>query len=231
MDKHKVDYSVYLVTDSTKAVLGARNAARGVVAVVADAVRGGGGDGGVGGAATVGIVQLRDKTADTATLVAEAALGGGDVGGQALDEVRVAPLEAHVHEHLGQGGHGVGGEVAERTARAGHDVERELGGSSRLPAGGRGQLEQLSLDHGTNRRYGHGPERPGSRRGHAYRQRTDARIGREPGDHEHPLTGGIPDQVRVGRGHGLQGLPTLTSLDGAGIGESPLKPLKGLIVS
>lgn len=72
MDKHKVDYSVYLVTDSTKAVLGARNAARGVVAVVADAVRGGGGDGGVGGAATVGIVQLRDKTADTATLVAEA---------------------------------------------------------------------------------------------------------------------------------------------------------------
>lgn len=49
-----VDYSLYLVTDSTPAILGDKD----LVAVVAAAVKGG-----------VTIVQLRDKTSDTAELV------------------------------------------------------------------------------------------------------------------------------------------------------------------
>lgn len=56
MPKPDVDYSLYLVTDSTLAILGA---GRDLAAVVEAAVRGG-----------VTCVQLRDKTADTGELVA-----------------------------------------------------------------------------------------------------------------------------------------------------------------
>ncbi|OLN94045.1 putative thiamine biosynthetic bifunctional enzyme [Colletotrichum chlorophyti] len=58
-DKHKVDYSLYLVTDSTPAILGSRDLA----AIVADAVRGG-----------VSVVQYRDKKSDTGELVKTARL-------------------------------------------------------------------------------------------------------------------------------------------------------------
>lgn len=54
MDRKNVDYSLYLVTDSTPAILGDRN----LVDVVDAAVRGG-----------VTIVQYRDKYSDTAALV------------------------------------------------------------------------------------------------------------------------------------------------------------------
>ena len=49
-----IDYSVYLVTDSTPAILGTKDLGH----VVEAAVRGG-----------VGIVQLRDKTSDTGRMV------------------------------------------------------------------------------------------------------------------------------------------------------------------
>lgn len=52
-----MDYSLYLVTDSTPAILGQKN----LVEVVEAAVRGG-----------VTIVQYRDKTSDTAELVSTA---------------------------------------------------------------------------------------------------------------------------------------------------------------
>lgn len=54
---HQVDYSLYLVTDSTPAILGDKNLAD----VVERALRGG-----------VGIVQYRDKTSDTGVLVKRA---------------------------------------------------------------------------------------------------------------------------------------------------------------
>ena len=54
MGKPVVDYSLYLVTDSTPAILGSRN----LVAVVEAAVKGG-----------VTLVQYRDKTSDTRVLV------------------------------------------------------------------------------------------------------------------------------------------------------------------
>lgn len=57
MEKQAVDYSLYLVTDSTAAILGDRR----LDEVVEAALRGG-----------VGVVQLRDKTSDTAALVATA---------------------------------------------------------------------------------------------------------------------------------------------------------------
>ncbi|KAK1721622.1 Hydroxyethylthiazole kinase family-domain-containing protein [Colletotrichum lupini] len=57
MPKPTVDYSLYLVTDSTPAILGGRD----LSSVVAAAVRGG-----------VTIVQYRDKTSDTGELVANA---------------------------------------------------------------------------------------------------------------------------------------------------------------
>ncbi|TFB06094.1 putative thiamine biosynthetic bifunctional enzyme [Trichoderma ghanense] len=57
MDKTKVDYSVYLVTDSTPAILGTRD----LTSVVEAAVRGG-----------VSIVQYRDKHSDRDTAVATA---------------------------------------------------------------------------------------------------------------------------------------------------------------
>ncbi|KAK1713776.1 hydroxyethylthiazole kinase [Colletotrichum acutatum] len=57
MPKPTVDYSLYLVTDSTPAILGDRD----LSSVVAAAVRGG-----------VTIVQYRDKTSDTGELVANA---------------------------------------------------------------------------------------------------------------------------------------------------------------
>ncbi|KAL6895943.1 Hydroxyethylthiazole kinase family domain-containing protein [Trichoderma longibrachiatum] len=57
MDKSKVDYSVYLVTDSTPAILGTKDLA----AVVEAAVRGG-----------ASIVQYRDKHSDRETAVATA---------------------------------------------------------------------------------------------------------------------------------------------------------------
>ena len=52
-----VDYSLYLVTDSTSAILGDRD----IVAVVEAALEGG-----------VTLVQYRDKTSDTAVLVSTA---------------------------------------------------------------------------------------------------------------------------------------------------------------
>jgi thiamine-phosphate diphosphorylase/hydroxyethylthiazole kinase len=61
MRKEDVDYSLYLVTDSTAAVLGPAAAARDLCDVVEAALRGG---------ATV--VQYRDKTAATGALVATA---------------------------------------------------------------------------------------------------------------------------------------------------------------
>jgi thiamine-phosphate diphosphorylase/hydroxyethylthiazole kinase len=57
MDARKVDYALYLVTDSTPAILGSRN----LVDVVRAAVKGG-----------VSIVQYRDKTRDTADLISTA---------------------------------------------------------------------------------------------------------------------------------------------------------------
>lgn len=51
---HQVDYSLYLVTDSTPAILGDKD----ICDVVERALRGG-----------VGIVQYRDKTSDTGVLV------------------------------------------------------------------------------------------------------------------------------------------------------------------
>ncbi|KAH9866694.1 hypothetical protein J1614_008387 [Plenodomus biglobosus] len=57
MMKTKVDYSLYLVTDSTKAILGERN----LVDVVEQALLGG-----------VTIVQYRDKTSDTRALISTA---------------------------------------------------------------------------------------------------------------------------------------------------------------
>ncbi|KAF2864767.1 Hydroxyethylthiazole kinase family-domain-containing protein [Massariosphaeria phaeospora] len=57
MKKAQVDYSLYLVTDSTEAILGSRNLAD----VVEQALRGG-----------VTIVQYRDKTSDTADLISTA---------------------------------------------------------------------------------------------------------------------------------------------------------------
>ncbi|KAI1326397.1 TMP-TENI-domain-containing protein [Xylariaceae sp. FL0255] len=56
-NKNDTDYSLYLVTDSTPAVLGA-NKDRDICEIVEDALRGG-----------VSIVQYRDKTADTGILV------------------------------------------------------------------------------------------------------------------------------------------------------------------
>lgn len=57
MAKPSVDYSVYLVTDSTPALLGTND----ICAVVESALRGG-----------VTIVQYRDKTCDAATAIATA---------------------------------------------------------------------------------------------------------------------------------------------------------------
>ena len=57
MSKSQVDYSLYLVTDSTPAILGNRSLA----AVVEAALRGG-----------VSVVQYRNKTKDTGALIAEA---------------------------------------------------------------------------------------------------------------------------------------------------------------
>src|SRR5690606_14812864 len=54
MGKPAVDYSLYLVTDSTPAILGSRN----LVEVVEAALKGG-----------VTLVQYRDKTSDTRALV------------------------------------------------------------------------------------------------------------------------------------------------------------------
>jgi len=54
MGKPTVDYSLYLVTDSTPAILGERN----LVSVVEAALKGG-----------VTLVQYRDKTSDTRVLV------------------------------------------------------------------------------------------------------------------------------------------------------------------
>ncbi|KAK3906355.1 hypothetical protein C8A05DRAFT_11906 [Staphylotrichum tortipilum] len=58
MGKPAVDYSVYLVTDSTRAILGDRQLA----SVVEDSLKGGG----------VTVVQLREKTGDTAHLISVA---------------------------------------------------------------------------------------------------------------------------------------------------------------
>lgn len=57
MDSKKVDYSLYLVTDSTSAILGDRD----LVQVVKAAVEGG-----------VTLVQYRDKVSDTAVLISTA---------------------------------------------------------------------------------------------------------------------------------------------------------------
>ncbi len=57
MEAVDVDYSLYLVTDSTAAILGSRD----LVAVVDAALQGG-----------VTVVQYRDKASDTADLVASA---------------------------------------------------------------------------------------------------------------------------------------------------------------
>ncbi len=57
MEKDEVDYSLYLVTDSTAAILGAAD----LCSVVREALRGG-----------VTVVQYRDKTSHTAALVATA---------------------------------------------------------------------------------------------------------------------------------------------------------------
>ena len=57
MDKSNVDYSLYLVTDSTPAILGNKDLAD----VVSEAIEGG-----------VTIVQYRDKTSDTAALISTA---------------------------------------------------------------------------------------------------------------------------------------------------------------
>lgn len=57
MSKPSVDYSLYLVTDSTPAILGDRP----LVPVVEAALRGG-----------VSVVQYRDKTSDTGVLVSTA---------------------------------------------------------------------------------------------------------------------------------------------------------------
>lgn len=57
MDSKSVNYSLYLVTDSTPAILGTKD----LVSVVEAAIRGG-----------VTIVQYRDKHSDTAALVATA---------------------------------------------------------------------------------------------------------------------------------------------------------------
>jgi thiamine-phosphate diphosphorylase/hydroxyethylthiazole kinase len=57
MDTKKVDYSLYLVTDSTPAILGNRD----IVTVVEAALQGG-----------VTIVQYRDKTSDTGVLISTA---------------------------------------------------------------------------------------------------------------------------------------------------------------
>ena len=57
MDTHKVDYTLYLVTDSTPAILGNRD----VVSVVEAALQGG-----------VTIVQYRDKTSNTGILISTA---------------------------------------------------------------------------------------------------------------------------------------------------------------
>jgi len=58
MGKPAVDYSVYLVTDSTRAILGDRQLA----SVVEDSLKGAG----------VTVVQLREKTGDTAHLISVA---------------------------------------------------------------------------------------------------------------------------------------------------------------
>lgn len=57
MDTSTVDYSLYLVTDSTPAILGDRD----IVTVVEAALQGG-----------VTIVQYRDKTSDTGLLISTA---------------------------------------------------------------------------------------------------------------------------------------------------------------
>ena len=57
MKKEQVDYSLYLVTDSTPAILGAKD----IVEVVEKALRGG-----------VTCVQYRDKTSETGTLISVA---------------------------------------------------------------------------------------------------------------------------------------------------------------
>lgn len=57
MGKQDIDYSLYLVTDSTPAILGDRD----IVEVVEQALRGG-----------VTCVQYRDKTSDTAILISVA---------------------------------------------------------------------------------------------------------------------------------------------------------------
>lgn len=57
MDFSKVDYTLYLVTDSTPAILGSRD----IVSVVSAALEGG-----------VTIVQYRDKTSDTGILISTA---------------------------------------------------------------------------------------------------------------------------------------------------------------
>jgi thiamine-phosphate diphosphorylase/hydroxyethylthiazole kinase len=57
MGKPAVDYSLYLVTDSTRPILGDRS----LESVVEQALRGG-----------VTLVQLREKTADTAELISVA---------------------------------------------------------------------------------------------------------------------------------------------------------------
>ena len=57
MKKTDVNYSLYLVTDSTPAILGDKD----ICDVVGEALQGG-----------VGIVQYRDKTSDTGVLIATA---------------------------------------------------------------------------------------------------------------------------------------------------------------
>ena len=57
MKKADVNYSLYLVTDSTPAILGDKD----ICDVVGEALQGG-----------VGIVQYRDKTSDTGVLIATA---------------------------------------------------------------------------------------------------------------------------------------------------------------
>ena len=57
LPKESIDYSLYLVTDSTPAILGERD----IVAVVEAALEGG-----------VTLVQYRDKASETATLVSTA---------------------------------------------------------------------------------------------------------------------------------------------------------------
>ena len=66
MRKAEIDYSLYLVTDSTPAILGSRD----LVDVVRDALSGSGGGGGSG--VGIGVVQLREKNCDSAQFIARA---------------------------------------------------------------------------------------------------------------------------------------------------------------